>query len=625
MNTVNKKRFLCARHGRKTALRFCFRSLLRKLHAGVVLCLLPVAASLLSCGSLEIAEQRLQPPRSTVSVRLNDIRNTIPAAPELAVHLIGVYRTIYGDDETLVPLLDAATEQIKQRQEAALEEKRYDDAASLARSLRALSVNMENTREEDDFLLASAMTSLEKGENLPAFLSAFAADRVAPLTAADALPFLERAVEVRQRRSAAFFLGVMDKDGAAVDRELRAFAEGRDSAAQMVKGVATVVVDRGIRVARGMGYPDRVLGSAFFVDTSGLLITNYHVIESEVSPSYEGYSRLYIRMGDSTSARIPAKVIGYDKTLDLAVIKAEFTPEYVFSLIDRAVPEVGETVIAIGSPGGLEKTVTSGIVSALGRRFLQIGDVIQIDAAINHGNSGGPVVDTEGRLVGIVFAGVEEYEGLNFAIPAERLASALPAMLKGGKAERPWLGLSLAETKDGIEIIYVAPLTPAWEQGIRENTIITKLNGETITASEGLLITACQDALFSSQPGELCAIETADGRTFCMTLASRPELPLAEAAKVDSKERMAAPLFGMVLAPSIGGTLSPTYLIQKVIRGSIADEIGLSPEDPVTIKNLKLEEKQGYATMEISVKKKRQGYLGTVMILPAYLDSPDTL
>ncbi|MDR1095538.1 MAG: trypsin-like peptidase domain-containing protein [Spirochaetaceae bacterium] len=620
MNTVNEKRFRLARYGRKTALRFC---------SGIVLCLLPAAASLLSCGSIEIAEQRLQPPRSTANVRLNDIRNAIPAAPEMAVHLIGVYRAIYGDDETLVTLLDAATEQMKRRQEAALEEKRYDDAASLARSLRALSVNMETTREEDDFLLASAMTSLEKGENLQAFLSAFASDRVAPLTASDALPFLERAVEVRQRRSAAFFLGVMDKDGAAVDRELRAFAQGRDSAAQMVKGVATVVVDRGIRVARGMGYPDRVLGSAFFVDTSGLLITNYHVIESEVSPSYEGYSRLYIRMGDSTSARIPAKVVGYDKTLDLAVIKAEIAPEYVFSLIDRAAPEVGETVLAIGSPGGLEKTVTSGIVSALGRRFLQIGDVIQIDAAINHGNSGGPVVDTEGRLVGIVFAGVEEFEGLNFAIPAERLASALPAMLKGGKAERPWLGFSLAETKDGvdnfIEIVYVAPLTPAWEQGIRENTLITKLNGETVTAPEGLLITAYQDALFFSQPGELCAIETADGRTFCMTLAARPELPLAEAAKVDSKERMAAPLFGMVLAPSIGGALSPTYLIKKVIRGSIADEIGLSPEDPVTIKNLKLEEKQGYATMEIAVKKKRQGYLGTVMILPAYLDSPDTL
>ncbi|MDR1468203.1 MAG: trypsin-like peptidase domain-containing protein [Spirochaetaceae bacterium] len=585
--------------------------------------------SLLSCGSIEVAEQRLMPPRSTVDVRFDDIKSTMPDSPEKAVHLIGMYRAIYGDDEALAPLLDAAAEAIRHKQEAALEEKRYDDAASLARSLRALSTDTEDTRErepdEEDFLLASAKAGLEKGDNLEAFLAAFAADKAAPLTAQDALPFLERAVEVRQRRSAAFFLGVMDRDGTSVAQDLRTFAEGRDSAAQMVKGVATVVIDRGIRLERGMGYPDRALGSAFFVDTSGLLITNYHVIESEVSPDYEGYSRMYVRMGDATSARVPAKVIGYDKTLDLAVIKAEITPEYVFSLIDRPDPEVGETVLAIGSPGGLEKTVTSGIVSAQGRRFLQIGDVIQIDAAINHGNSGGPVVDTEGRLVGIVFAGALEYQGLNFAIPAERLAAALPAMLKGGKVERPWLGLTLAETKDGAEIIYVAPLTPAWEQGVPENTVITKLNGTPVTAPEGLLITAYQDALFPSRPGELCTIETADGRTFRMTLVPRPELPLAEAAKIDSKERMAAPLFGMVLAPSIGGALSPTYLIKKVIRGSVADEVGLSPEDPVTIKNLKLEEKQGYATMDIAVKKKRQGYLETVMRLPAYLDSPDTL
>jgi S1-C subfamily serine protease len=607
MNTMNKK-------WTKSLLRF----------ARYILCSL-AALSLLSCGSIEIAEQRLTPPRSTDSVRFDDIKRAIPDNPEKAVHLIGMYQAVYGDDEALDPLLEAAVEQIRQKQRTALDEKRYDDAASLARSLRTLAPGTEHTPGEDDFLLASAKASLEKGENLRAFLTAFAADKASPLTASDAFPFLERAVEVRQRRSAAFFLGVMDRDGVAVAQDLRTFAEGRDSAAQMVKGVATVVIDRGIRVERGMGYPDRVLGSAFFVDTSGLLITNYHVIESEVSPSYEGYSRMYIRMGDSASMRIPAKVIGYDKTLDLAVIKAEITPDYVFSLIDRAAPEVGETVLAIGSPGGLEKTVTSGIVSATGRRFLQIGDVIQIDAAINHGNSGGPVVDTSGRLVGIVFAGVMEYQGLNFAIPAERLAAALPAMLKGGKAERPWLGLSLAETKDGAEIVYVAPLTPAWEQGVPENAVITKLNGETITAPDGLLITAYQDALFASPPGELCTIETVDGKIFRMTLVPRPELPLAEAAKVDSKERMAAPLFGMVLSPSVGGALSPTYLIKKVIRGSIADEIGLSPQDPVTIRNLKLEVKEGYATMDIAVKKKRQGYLETIVRLPAYLDSPDTL
>jgi S1-C subfamily serine protease len=360
------------------------------------------------------------------------------------------------------------------------------------------------------------------------------------------------------------------------------------------------------------------------VDASGLLITNYHVIASEVDPTYEGFSRMSVRMGDSSSVRIPARVIGWDKAMDLALIKTEIKPEYVFSVVDRVIPKVGDTVLAIGSPGGLEKTVTSGIVSALGRRFLQIGDVIQIDAAVNHGNSGGPVVDTSGRLVGIVFAGVEQFQGLNFAVPAERLAAALPAMIKGGKAERPWLGITLSETSQGAEIIYTAPLTPSSEHQIGEGTFITSVNGEKISAAQGALIPALQDTIFSSRPGELVALETSDGRRHIMATAARPDLPLAEAAKKDSRERMAAPLFGLILAPTVDKTFSSSYMVKRVVRGSIADEAGLSEQDPVSIRGLRILEKDGYALLEINVKKRLMGYLETAMQLPALLDSPDT-
>jgi S1-C subfamily serine protease len=360
------------------------------------------------------------------------------------------------------------------------------------------------------------------------------------------------------------------------------------------------------------------------VDASGLLITNYHVVQSEVDPSYEGYSRMYIRMGDATSPRVPAKVIGYDKIMDLALIKTSLTPEYVFSIVDWAVPSVGESVIAIGSPVGLEKTVTQGIISAAGRRLLQIGDVIQIDAAVNHGNSGGPVLDKDGRLVGVVFAGADQYQGLNFAIPAERLAAALPAMIKGDKAERPWLGLTLAETPEGAEIIYVSPFTPASELNVKEGGIIAAVNGEKISAPQGSLIPALQDVLFSTRPGELVSLETTDGGAYLIMSVVRPAIPLAEAAKKDSKERMTAPLFGFILAPSLSKS-SSSYTVKKVVRGSIADDAGLSKDDPVTIRNFQLLEKDGYAFMDINVKKRRLGYLETSMRLPAYLDTPDTL
>ncbi|MDR3333540.1 MAG: S1C family serine protease [Treponema sp.] len=610
-----------------------------------VLFFLTVTMGLLgSCLSSATQEQRLSPPKSTGEYRLEDIRRYVSEDPVRAIHLIGVYEMIYGEkgvdprrDElsgTLETLEAEAIQNLRGSQSTAIGENRWDDAASLARSLASLGITVENTGMEPDFILADAKQRLSEGNDLGAFLAAVRSHVLNPLGFDDAMGFLERAVKVKQRRTAAFFLGAAEAAGEATNREdgireipeeLRQYAEGQDTPTDMIKGVATVLIDRGYRIERGRGIPDRILGSAFFVDASGLLITNYHVIASEVDPRYEGYSRMVIRMGDGSSPRIPAKVIGWDKAMDLALIKAEMTPEYVFSVVDRVIPRVGDTVYAIGSPVGLEKTVTQGIVSALGRRFLQIGDVIQIDAAVNHGNSGGPVVDMAGRLVGIVFAGVEQYQGLNFAVPGERLAAALPAMIKGGKAERPWLGLTLSETLGGAEIIYVAPFTPASEQQIKEGSFIKTINNEAVSAPQGALIPALQDVLFPTRPGELVALETSDGSRRVIMTVSRPDIPLAEAAKKDSRERIAAPLFGLVLAPSLSSSFSSSYLVKKVVRGSIADEAGLSENDPVSIRGFRVEEKEGYALLNIDVKQRRRGYLETFMQLPAMLDSPDTL
>jgi S1-C subfamily serine protease len=611
------------------------------------------------CFSCTTAEEKLNPPKSTSNYRLSDIEKYISEDPARAVHLIAVYRSLYGEgsrhaedfsSETaahLDKLQILAAENLKVSQAQALEEKRWDDAASLARSLSSLGIVVENTGAEPDIILAEAQAALEEGNNLRAFLSAVRSHELEALSLSNILPFLERAVGQKQRRTAAFFLNAADEAvkagrlGSAslsipreVPQELRTYAEGTDSVSDMVKGVATVVIDRGFRTERGRAFPDRALGSAFFVDSSGLLITNYHVIASEVDPAYEGYSRMYIRMGDSSSPRIRARAVGWDKAMDLALIRADYTPEYVFPVVDRVIPKAGDTVYAIGSPGGLEKTVTQGIVSALGRRFLPLGDVIQIDAAVNHGNSGGPVIDRDGRLVGIVFAGVEHYQGLNFAVPAERLAAALPAMIKGGKADRPWLGLTIAETGSSsaprAEITYVAPYTPAWEQQLKEGWIIESINGEKVEALQGSLIPALQDRLFPGKPGELIALELSDAETGnkikCIIMtAVRPEVPLAEAAAKDSKERMAAPLFGMILTPAVGNGFSSSFFIKRVIRGSIADDAGLSAQDPVSIRAFRIEKESGIAMMDISVKKRRMGYMETSMRLPALLDSPDTL
>jgi S1-C subfamily serine protease len=585
--------------------------------------------------SFEVRTERLTPRRSTVEIRFDDIKEQVTLNPVKAIDLIGAYRETYritGEETEAAALLtweQEAIENLRGFLEKAMAEERWDAAASYSRSLASVEPESSTTTaREPDLILAGAKKKLQDGDNLGAFLSAVQAHELRPLSVSDAMPFLERAVEVNQRRAAACFFAMVERAGGGrgVSSAMREYAQGSDSVATMLKGVATVLIDRGIKIERGRGYADRVLGSAFFIDSSGLMITNYHVIESEVDPKYKGYSRMYIRMGDATSARIPARVIGWDKALDLALIKTEYKSEYVFSIVDRAIPQVGDTVIAIGSPLGLEKTVTSGIVSALSRRFLQIGDVIQIDAAVNHGNSGGPLVDTSGRLVGIVFAGIEYFQGLNFAIPAERLAAALPAMIQGGKAERPWLGMVLSETSSGAEIIYVAPNTPTARHRLPEGSLLKSLNGREIRVAQSLLIPALQDVIFQSPPGELVALETLDPdgalkRRLVMTVP-RPELPLFDAAKVDSRERLAAPLFGMILSAGQG---TSTYQVRKIVRGSIADEANISDMDPVYIRGFRILENEGYALMEIDIKKRSMGYLETNMQLPARLDSPDTL
>ena len=576
--------------------------------------------------------------RTTNTVRLIDIEKHLPDNPLSALNLIYIYKEIYsfqnnGENEdwlTLAGYEKEAVQCLLTMQDNAVKEKRWDEALSLGRSIANIGVTTEYSEMEASFLLEDAKKKLQEGDCLNAFLLAVRSHEMQRLDFDSALLFLEKAVEGRQRRTSAYFLAAaLAGGGGEIPSALLEYAQGYDSVSDMVKGVATVIVDRGFRIERGIAFSDRVLGSAFFVDSSGLLITNYHVIESEVDPKHNGYSRMYVRMGDSASPRVPARVVGWDKALDLALIKTEIETEYVFSIVDRVTPQAGDTVLAIGSPLGLEKTVTSGIVSAVGRRFLQIGDVIQIDAAINSGNSGGPVIDSSGRLAGIAFAGIAQHQGLNFAVPAQMLAAALPQMIKGGKAQRSWLGLTLCETFNGAQIIYASPNTPAFQHQIKEGSYIKSINGKNITASQGALIPALQEEIFRYNPGEIISIDIADEdgeiKKYIIMTTPRPDLPILESSRIDSRERITGPLFGMILKPLQSTIFRTNYRVDKVILGSIADSAGISEDDPLSITRLRILEDEGYAVLEITIKKRRMGYLETGMQMAAYLDTPDTL
>jgi Trypsin-like serine proteases, typically periplasmic, contain C-terminal PDZ domain len=392
----------------------------------------------------------------------------------------------------------------------------------------------------------------------------------------------------------------------------------------MRSGVVTIRVDKGIKVEQGLGTPDRVLGTGFYIDKAGYVLTNYHVIQSEVDPQYNGYSKISIKPADSPEDRIGAKVVGYDRILDLAILKVDTVPTYVFSLSDNAELQSGQRIYAMGSPAGLENSVTSGIVSATGRRLLQSGDVIQIDAALNPGNSGGPLIDEAGSAVGVVFAGMPQYQGLNFAIPSSWVLKVLPELFRGGEIKRAWLGLALADkeeggAKEGLEVTYRHPSSSA---GIEEGDRLLDIGG-----AKPKDIPSAQSLLLAREAGSLALVHLSSSngeRTELRYLPERPFAPLDSAARLDRKDRLFPALFGMSVTPLPSSFMEGSnYSVARIWPGSIADEAGLSENDPISLRRFVVDEKQRAAFIQIYVKKRKAGFLESIIQIPASLDIPD--
>ncbi len=388
---------------------------------------------------------------------------------------------------------------------------------------------------------------------------------------------------------------------------------------RMVRGTVTVWVDRGIKIKEGVGYPDRVIGSGFFIDDRGYLITNYHVIKSEVDPEYEGYSRLYVKLSENSEEKIPAKVVGYDRIFDIALLKVEVTPGYVFYPAENVMVKTGDKIFAIGSPGGLENTVTSGIVSAVDRKFLQLGTAIQVDAPLNPGNSGGPLLNANAELIGVVFAGIEQFEGVNFAIPWSWVRGIIPYLYNSGEHREAWLGVSLYEGEKGLEVIYTVPDEPADIIGLKSGDIIESVNGKKIRTREEL-----DRILLNNTPKTLMRIVWKRGNhryRGIVSLDVRPYIPIEMALERDDRDRVIYPLFGMKLEKTGSFLWKTNYMVEKVLTGSIADETGISRGDPLNIQGWRVDKKKKFAILQIYIKKRKAGFLESVVQLISYLET----
>ncbi len=415
-----------------------------------------------------------------------------------------------------------------------------------------------------------------------------------------------------------FFLPELKKRSLHCDPECESLLNKKYSSMDLIKGVVTIWVNRGMKIENGAGIPDRVIGSGFFIDRQGYLLTNYHVIESQVDPEYEGYSRLYIKLSGNEKERIPAKVIGWDKIFDIALLKVSVKPKTIFYFGSQRKYSPGTPIIAIGSPGGLENSITSGIISAEGRKFFQMGTALQVDVPVNHGNSGGPLLDKDNNLVGVVFAGIEQFEGVNFAIPEYYVANLLPELYRGGKIQHPFLGMVLYEEKDGLLITYVTPGSSADVAGIKAGDRLLSFNGEALHT-----IDQVHNMFFGFDPNEIIkGVWTHDKhiQTGLLALTVRPDLPVKNAYDKDLYENLFLPLFGMKVNQVSSGIFSRDYIITDILEGSPADNAGLSRNDPFSLQKIKADDKNNILQIQIRIKKRKSGFLEGGLLLQAYME-----
>ncbi|CAN5232425.1 Do family serine endopeptidase [soil metagenome] len=275
------------------------------------------------------------------------------------------------------------------------------------------------------------------------------------------------------------------------------------------------------------------LGSGVIVSADGYLLTNNHVVE--------GASEIEVMLTDGRQAR--ATLIGTDPETDVALLKIELSGLPVIRLGDAEALQVGDVVLAIGNPFNVGQTVTSGIVSALGRSQLGINtfeNFIQTDAAINPGNSGGALVDAEGNLVGIntaIFSRSGGSLGIGFAIPVTTARQVMDALLKGGPVARGWIGVQTREltpdiaeglnlsVKEGVLISGVLADAPAARAGVKPGDVLLKVGSKAVKSPAQLL--AAVSALKPLSDTTVSVQRGSKQMDLALTVAQRPR-PQAE-------------------------------------------------------------------------------------------------
>jgi serine protease Do len=324
---------------------------------------------------------------------------------------------------------------------------------------------------------------------------------------------------------------------------------------------------------RERSFTSQSLGSGFVWSSDGIIVTNNHVVE--------GASRITVNLQDGR--QLPAKLLGVDPDSDLAVLRVDDRKLTAAPIGTSSDILIGESVVAVGNPFGLSGTVTTGVVSALGRsvpsqdQTRTFTDFIQTDASINPGNSGGPLLNIEGKVIGINVAIYAQAQGIGFAIPVDRAKKVIEDLLQYGEVHAAWLGAVTAtltpeearrldlKTQRGAVVVRVFADSPAEAAGLKTGDVITSVGGKPVDSREA----------FSTATATL-----ASGATVAVTVDRGGATRTMNLRAGDPPSALGLHILEEVAGLRVADE-SRTVVIDDVLPNSRAAQIGLAPGDVI--------------------------------------------
>jgi serine protease Do len=375
------------------------------------------------------------------------------------------------------------------------------------------------------------------------------------------------------------------------------------------------------------------LGSGFIVSTDGYILTNNHVVDKADEITVKFYNQKELK----------AKLIGVDKETDLAVIKVEAKNLTPILMGDSDKIEVGDWVLAVGSPFGLEQTVTQGIISAKGR-IIGAGpydDFLQTDAAINPGNSGGPLINMDAEVIGIntaISSMSGGYEGVGFAMPINMAKKTYADIIKSGHAVRGWLGVVIQEmtpelmkhfkVSGGVLVSQVYPGSPAADGGLKRGDVVTAIDGKKVGKYRELQSIVAQQPV--GKEIEIRVIREGNEKIFKVKVEERTEQNMGMNKNTQGKAESGLGLVaGDITDEAVqqyGLASNQGVVIFDVIEGSAADTAGVMKGDVLHEMNgAQIKDKDDFEAAAGKVKQGGQVVLlierGNTMLYTAFINN----